>query len=232
MSRRHKGLSGPRSWVVQACAAASALGLTGPLQAAMVTYLLDQTNGEPGLADGTPFASVRIDDDLPGAITFTVQVLPALSPIPAGNFGIQQFGFNVIGANPLSDASGSNAQWSLPAGWSANLPPPNNQFDGFGRFDVSVSTTGSARAQPLVFRLLSTGLTLGSFAEASSGSAGQGNFWFSAHITGIDAGNGVTSAYFAGPGPAAPVPLPASGVLLAVGLLGGGMLARRRIGRD
>jgi hypothetical protein len=127
----------------------------------------------------------------------------------------------VIGSNPLNDASSSNAQWTLPTSWAALVAPPPNQLDGFGRFEVSVEGVGSARLPSLQFQLKNTGLTLASFAVASSGTAGQGNVYFAAHIAGFDAGGGVTSAYFGGSAPApAAVPLPNVALLLPVWLLG------------
>lgn len=190
-----------------------------PVQAAMVSYMLDQTNGNPTLPDGVDYLQLTIDDaGTTGTLHFTVTALGPLTSMAAANFGIHQFGFNVIGSHPLADASASNAQWTLPGGWNAAVAPPPNQLDGFGRFEVAVSATGAARASPLMFSLFGTGLTVGSFAENSTGGAGQGNVHFAAHVTGFDAGGGLTSAYFGGSSavPAA-VPLPAAAWLLIPG---------------
>lgn len=195
--------------------------------AAFVKYILNQTNGNPTLADGVAYAQVRIDDDTAGRLTFTVSVLPSLSSLSTTNFGIQSFGFNVAGTNPLLDATWSNGQWTLPTGWSANLPPPNNQFDGFGRFELSVETTGSNRLTPLQFQIIGTGLNLASFAELSSNTAGDGNTFFSAHIAGFDAGGGLTSAYFGGSTLSA-VPLPGVALSVPAWLGIAGFMMRRR----
>lgn len=199
---------------------------TANAHAAFVSYVLDQSNA---LSDGVHYAQVMIDDHgTADRLTFTVSPLAALTSIAGANFGIQEFGFNVVGsANPLADASGTNAQWVLPAGWSARVSPPPNQLDGFGRFEVSVSATGSDRLSPLSFNLFNTGLTLGSFAEVSTNVAAQGNVYFATHVTGFDA-SGVTSAYFGG-STLTPVPLPAASWLFA-SVLGGFGLMRRRAG--
>jgi hypothetical protein len=151
-------------------------------------------NGNPTLADNVGYAQVTIDNNSANALTFTVSLLSPLTSIAGSNFGIQEFGFNVIGTNPLADAARANAQWTLPSSWSANVAPPPNQYDGFGRFEVSLSTTGSERPSPLIFQLLNAGLTLSSFAENSTNTAAEGNVFFGAHIAGIDTGNGLTSA--------------------------------------
>lgn len=206
----------------------AALGLssmfTANANAAFVSYFLDQSNA---LSDGVNYAQVTIDDnDTADRLTFTVSPLAALTSSAGANFGIQEFGFNVVGStNPLADASGTNAQWGLPAGWSARVSPPPNQLDGFGQFEVSVSTTGSGRLSPLSFSLFNTGLTLGSFAEFSTNIAAQGNRYFAAHITGFDA-SGATSAYFGG-STLTPVPLPAAFWLFASALGGLGLLRPR-----
>jgi hypothetical protein len=201
-----------------------------PADAAMVSYFLTDTNVNPTLADGVNYARVDIDDDTPNRITFNVTLLGPLTSIQATNFGIQEFAFNVLGANPLLDApSGTNAQWLLPSTWTAAVAPPPNQADGFGRFEVSVQTQGGGRITPLSFALIGTGLGLGSFAELSGDPAGEGNVLFGAHVAGFDA-NGVTSAYFGGSA-AMLVPLPATLPLIFSGLAAlGGLGYRRRSG--
>jgi hypothetical protein len=210
-------------------------GLAGlaaaPAQAAFVTYYLNQSNILP-LPDGVDYATVKIDDlGTNNTLRFTVSLLAPLTSIAAANFGIQEFGFNVAGTSmPLADAAASNAQWTLPSSWSAAVTPPPNQLDGFGRFEVSVGTTGSARLSPLTFDLLNTGLSIGSFAENSTNTAGEGNRFFAAHVAGFSAGTD-TSAYFGGSSlvPTA-VPLPASLPLLFAGMGLMGWMGRRRLG--
>ena len=191
--------------------------------AASVTYLLNQSNADTVLADGVNYAKVTIDDSIANTLTFTVSTLPVLSSLAGSNFGIDKFGFNVNGVNTIADASGSNTYWTLPTDWSANVPNPKNPFDGFGQFEVSVETKGFARQSPLTFSLKNSGLTLNSFNEVSSGTAGQGNPYFAAHIAGFNAGTGsnaVTSAYFGGSKLMDPLvaPLPAAAWLFMSGL--------------
>jgi hypothetical protein len=195
----------------------------------MVSYFLDQANAGAGLSDGVNYARIDIDDNTANQIRFSVTLLNPVTQYQATNFGLQEFTFNVVGAGagPLTDATGSNAQWTLPSGWVADVAPPPNQADGFGRFDVSINTTGSGRLSPLTFALLGSGLTLASFQEASTNGNGEGNVFFAAHITGYNVpANGATSGYFGGSTLSA-VPLPAALPLLLSGMLGFGAAGYR-----
>jgi hypothetical protein len=208
-------------------AAAAGSVFAVPTNAAMISYVLDQTNINPTLADNIPYLRVDIDDNTANRITFTVTPLSSLtSLLPLSNFGLQEFAFNVVGTNPLLDASGSNAQWALPDDWTANVAPPPNQADGFGRFEVMLTGGGSDRVSPLTFALIGTGLTINSFAELSGNPAGEGNVFFGARVAGFDA-SGTTSAYFGG-STLDVVPLPAALPLLLSGLVGVGALSLRR----
>src|SRR5215467_13783357 len=194
--------------------------------AAFVSYSLNQSNLNPTLPDGVGYARVTIDDNTANTIMFTVTPLGPLTSLAGQNFGIQDFGFNVTGVNPLADASSSNAQWTLPSGWSANVAPPPNQLNGFGRFDVGVSTTGPTRLAPLVFQLIGTGLGISSFEKLSTDGATEGNAFFSAHIAGFTTVAGDTGGFFGGSVPSA-VPLPAAGMLFPAGLALLGFARRR-----
>jgi len=185
-------------------------------RAASISYLIDQSNIDAApIVDGTNFARVTIDDDTPNALTFTVTLLSSLTSLAGPGFGIQNFGFDVVGANPLQDSGAVAGQWTLPSGFTANVAPPPNQMDGFGAFEVSVDGSGSNRQSPLVFRINGTGLTIASFAELSSGSAAQGNVFFSAHIAGFTGPAGTSSGFFGG----STLPEP-GGLLLALGAAG------------
>lgn len=191
--------------------------------AASVTYLLNQTNADAVLADGVKYAKVTINDDTANTLTFTVSALQPLSSLAVDNFGIKRFGFNVNGTNPLNDTSSDNAQWNLPNNWGVNVAPPTNKYDGFGQFEVSVESAGGSRKDPLKFSLINSGLTINSFNEVSSGTAGQGNTYFAALFTGINVGSGdnqITKAYFGGSKLMDPqvVPLPAAVWLFMSGL--------------
>jgi hypothetical protein len=195
--------------------------------AASIAYRLDQTNVDSGsLVDGTSYGILTIDDDT-GALRFTLSLEPSLTTIAGSNFGITEFGFNVVGANPLQDSAVNPAQWTLPAGWTANVAPPPNQLDGFGRFEAAVTGTGNSRQTTLVFYVNNTTLTLASFAESSTNNAGQGNVFFSAHVAGFNGPGGVSSGYFGGSTQIPIVPLPAAITLLLSGLAGIGIAGKR-----
>ncbi len=186
--------------------------------AASISYYLDQTNIDSGaLVDGVPYALVTIDDNVPNQLNFTVSLLASLTSIAGSNFGIDNFAFNVVGANPLQDSGTVAGQWTLPAGWAGNVEPPAIQADGFGRFDARVDGGGSTRLTTLSFSLNNTALTLYSFAEASHNGNGQGNVYFAAHIAGFSPGAPASSGYFGGSTLTA-VPLPASLPLLLTGI--------------
>ncbi len=201
--------------------------ITTTAHAASVSYYLNQSNENAALPDGNNYAVVTIDDNTAGSITFTVTALAALTSLtPLSNFGIQEFAFNVTAANSIADSGTVSGQWTLPADWSGNTPPPANNEDGFGNFEVAVAGTGSSRQSPLVFRLNGTGLTITDFAELSTGTAEQGSVFFAAHIAGFTAPgtpNSVTSAWFGG---STPVPVPA-----AIWLLGSALAAVALTGR-
>lgn len=212
---RYHALSGLVGLI--ACAA-----LAESADAASITYVLNQTNADAGsLLDGTQFGTVTIDNDIANSLRFTVTLSTSLTSIAGSNFGIDNFAFNVTGANPLQDFGSVPGQWSLPSGWAANVAPPPNQMDGFGRFEAAVDGSGSARQTTLVFSVNNIALDLYRFAELSTNNAGQGNVFFSMHVAGFNGPNGISSAYFGGSTEMSPVPLPAGLPLLLSGLLGG-----------
>ena len=208
--------------------AALALTSAGAVNAASVSYYLNQTNGEPFLVDGVNYLQVTISDSAfgldPNAIRFNVTLLSPLTSIASSNFGIQSFGFNTnqTVATVLAAIAG------LPGGWSAGTG--NNQ-DGFGNFELVDSGTGSNRQNPTLTFYVSgvAGDAVADYAVVSSGTAGQGNVFFAAHVAGFldqDPGaNELSSAYFGGSTQV--VPVPAAAWLFGSGLAGLGWVRRR-----
>lgn len=198
------------------------LGLSANVQAASVSYFLNQSNA---LADGPNYLRVTIDNaGAPGAINFTVETLSALNSLASSNFGIQDFGFST--SIPLTSISESNIT-GLPTGWIANIVPPPNQLDGFGRFEISAAGSGTTRADPLTFSISGVaGDTINDYSVLSTGTAGQGNVFYAAHVAGFCYGTGCTtsSAYFGG---STVVPLPGAVWLFGSGLMGMAAVMRR-----
>ena len=213
----------PRVYALSVCAAL----FGSAANASPVSYTLTQSNVDSSLPDGTAYAQVDIDDSVYGSLRFDVSVLPSLTTIAGSNFGIDNFAFNLLkpGYPTLGDAP--SAQWGLPSGWTANVAPPANQADGFGRFDVQVDGSGQTRLSTLTFYLYGTGLTAQDFAKSSTNGNGQGNVFFAAHAAGFSASGNVSSGYFGGSEVSA-VPLPAGIWLLLSGLGGVAGLTRRR----
>jgi len=190
--------------------AASLLALSA--QAASVSYLLNESNSLPD----APYATVTIDDlGTSDTIQFTVTPNHA-ELVPGSNYGVQQFGLNLIG----SIASGTT--WILPANWSANVGSYNMSL--FGNFEVEVKKAGQGvRQDPLVFSLKNSGLTVNSFAE---GSTTEG-YYFAAHIAGFTAPVVTGQSTWVGGSTVAPVPVPAAAWLFGTGLAALGLVRRR-----
>jgi hypothetical protein len=179
--------------------------VAGPVQAAAVSYLLDQSNE---LDDGVNYLEVRITDGRDGAIDFAVEVLGPLATLAGDNFGIQSFGFNVVGDGfaEAGDITG------LSDGWFAHQ---GKRMSGFGLFDITLMGKGWERLKTLRFSI--TGVDDDSpwdYAVFSTGHGAQGHAFFAAHVAGF-AYDCITSAYFGG---SAVVPLPPAAWLFVSGL--------------
>lgn len=199
--------------------AASLLALSA--QAASVSYLLNESNS---LSDGPTYATVTIDD-LGTSDTIQFTVTPNASIFTSGaNYGVQQFGFNVIG----SIASGTT--WSLPSNWSKDSSKLHN-MSTFGKFEVEVKkANGGDRQDPLVFSLINSGLTLASFAESSLDNKGKPTgYYFAAHIAGFTAPVVSGPSTWVGGSTVAPVPVPAAAWLFGTGLAALGLVRRRNV---
>lgn len=188
------------------------------------TYYLNQSN-IASLPDGDNYLQLSISSMVAGTASFSLA--PVYSFAQDTNFGITSFGFNFAGAN-INALAGTNFQ-GLAANWTVDTPPASAQ-DGFGKFDFVVETNNN-RLPQLNFTI--TGLggasssdTLAQFAKLSSGNAGQGNFYFAAHLAGFQSGND-SSAFFAG-STLAPIPEPESYAMFLAGLGLLGAAARKR----
>ena len=176
---------------------------------ASTSYYLNQTNADGPLSDGVPYLELTLEEAGTN-LTLTLKTLPVLSSQAGSNYGIQSFGFN-------SSQSLASPNFTLPSGWSFN--GANNQ-DGFGSYAQTFSGSGSSRVDPLVITISSQSLAAFlSSLSPSSGTAGQGNFLFAAHVAGfndLDPGaNELTSAWFAG---STPVPEPSTWLLMLAGM--------------
>ncbi|PPD05371.1 MAG: hypothetical protein CTY29_01905 [Methylobacter sp.] len=220
-------------------ALAVALGTGAQAHASSVTYLLNQSNVEAVLPDNNPYLTVTIEDGIAfnadtNAVKFTVNLVNSAFT-PGSNFGIQEFGFNLAASAPT--VTDSNIVG--PIGWTGNIAPPNNQLDGFGRFAGSISTSGSNRLTSLEFHITGvTGDTIASYFAPSTGTAGQGNAFFAAHVAGFTTSDTTTTSGFFGGGsgstppvivPNPPsVPLPGAVWMFGAGLMGLLRFVRRR----
>jgi hypothetical protein len=182
-----------------------------PVQAASISYFLDQSNGA---ADGVNYLQVTIADGTGGAIDFTVETLAPLNGAGRNNFGMQRFSFNADSGVAAGNIVG------LPDNWRVQTDKNQSQF---GRFDIRLLGTGNSRLDTLQFSIV--GIEGDTIEDYVRGSAGGQDSFFAAHVPGP-----VSGAHFGG---STLVPLPAAAWLFfsALGVLGAARhLAQRWIG--
>ena len=179
------------------------------------SWFMDQSNT---FADGINYGQVDIlADDVSGMVSFIVDAFVVGSygdPTNFDNFGIQSFGFN---HDRVSDPTGSWT-FNLPTGWSHG----SGNEDGFGHFLVTADGTGFSRQDPLTFDITlptANEAIAGNFAVLSTGTAGQGNVFFAAHVAGFDGDDDYESHFIGG---STVIPAPGAVLLgsIGVGLVG------------
>jgi hypothetical protein len=178
-------------------------------QAGSVSYYLDQSNR---LSDGVNYLLVTISDDSKdGVIDFKIEALQPLLDLAGDGFGIQMFGFNVVGGTRTEARNVSG----LPDNWKVRN---GGRMDGFGLFDITMAaqrrghddsqkTNGNGHEEhgngkglghdgglnvldPLTFSI--TGVKLDellSYVDLSTGRAPEGFSFFSARVTGLNLGD-------------------------------------------
>jgi hypothetical protein len=200
-------------------------------QAASVSVILDQSNQENLLPDGSHYLMVTISDGVDGDIDFSLETLDELFAVSQGsNYGIQSFAFN------FGDSGATSDNIVQPDGWRIFDKGAVN-FSGFGSFDVILRGTGHSRFDTLEFYLSGVdGDTPFDYIQAAStGNAAQGNVLFGSHVAGFSLTDGwdkkgefeLGSAQFGGSLTVVPLP-PAMAMMFSATALLGGMGLRRR----
>jgi hypothetical protein len=148
-----------------AAALLTGLFMASGSQAASVSYYLDQSNK---LSDGINYLKVTIADGAEGSVDFTVEALQPLLDLAGDNFGIQKFGFNILGGV----AAEADDVADLPENWRA------------------LKGKGKNRQDPLTFSIDGVDFdTIMSYIDLSTGRSPQGFSLFAAKVSGFNFGN-------------------------------------------
>ncbi len=146
-------------------------------------------------------------------------------------FLMRNFYFNT----DIIGLTASNISLITPIDYTATVNYDSLVADGFGKFDISVDTTGQHDVTELIFSI--TGLAAGTWTGAdfylmsftnSGNPPGNGYAHFAAQIA--PTGSGVTT-FFARDGGTPKVPEPNTMLLLGSGLLGLALYRKRKAGK-
>jgi hypothetical protein len=229
--RRFATAAGSARWCLALC-----LGLAAPAgqraAAEFMTksFLLDQTNNDSTLKDGTAYGTVTVTaDPATGKVTVAFTVTPSKVPGPLGNFGLQEAALNTD-----LNLTALHAAVSADHGWGASYTvdkkgEPSSQLGGFGSFSIDAAGKGSNRqtTETITITGLGADATLGHFTIGSLDKNGrtpaQGSVFFAAHEAGF---GGPQSMYVGGRNPVTAAPEP-PGIVLGLSAVFLGLVALR-----
>jgi hypothetical protein len=202
-------------------------------QGSSITYSLDITSTCCGPG---PYGSVTLTTNGTNEVDFLVQLNDPNVFVFGGQDGVFGFNLNVPAANVTITVSAA----SIAAGFSSVAvggTPQNEHMDGFGKFNYVIQgdanhTQGASTpiGQTLSFSVVDTAgpINLDSFAINSIGGIAS---FFSADIANRPLGGTVSTGIVGTDGSTPPqsiVPEPATFAIAGVGLLGLGLLRRRK----